>query len=70
MYKVKVINGTDVGYYCGMFTVDGERLCGYEEDINHENVKVYKLQRTATKAMNDLITLYSGMSYKFEIVEA
>lgn len=68
MYKIKIETKEEIGYYCGIFSVDGNKLCGYENEINHKNVKTYKRKINAEKVLQTLNEMY-GNTYSFEIVE-
>ena len=70
MFKIKVNSDGEVGYFCGMFTIKGEKLCGYEDNINHEKVKEYKRKQNAEKTIKELNDNYkSNDTISFEIVE-
>lgn len=70
MFKIKITTNEEVGFYCGIFDVENEKLCGYENDINNNKVKTYKTLNGAQKAITKLTELYSNVeNYKFEIVQ-
>lgn len=68
MFKIKITTKDEVGYYCGVFDRQGQMLCGYENDPNKSNVKVYKTEKGVTKALNHLLDIYGDGSYQFDIV--
>lgn len=69
MYSIKVINGDEIGYYCGLFNIDGGKICGYEDDINDPKVKKYVKKVNAEKAVEKLLDIYKDIDiYKFEII--
>lgn len=57
-----------VGYYCGIFDVKGERLCGYEDNIEDKHIKEYKKRNNAEKVISQLREMY-GDVYDFGIEE-
>lgn len=70
MFKIKITTKDETGYYCGVFHHEGQMLCGYENDPSKSNVKNYKTEKGAAKALNHLLDIYGDGYYQFEIINA
>lgn len=66
---IKVDNNL-VGYFCGFRYHKGEKLAGYEENIEHKAIKDYQKKNNADKAVRSLVEFYKGNdNYTFEVIE-